>query len=98
MHTHTRVHILIETKTGCLNTVNLFPVDHIQLGKHHQQRSVSLVSDLQQVRACCGRMHDMLLTVTHYVDDVLVSNSIFPVITMCFSDYMIIISEYVVFN
>ncbi|KAK2140356.1 hypothetical protein LSH36_1381g00005 [Paralvinella palmiformis] len=46
-------------------------VDHIQLGKHHQQRSVSLASDLQQVRACCGRMHDMLLTVTHYIDDVL---------------------------
>ena len=51
----------------------MFSVEHIQLAKHNPKRSVSLVTDLQQVRACCGRMHDMLLTVTRYVDDVLVS-------------------------
>ena len=32
-----------------------------------------MATDLQQVRACCGRMHDMLVTVSHYVEDVIVS-------------------------
>jgi len=46
-------------------------VDFIQLGKHNPKRTVTMVSDLQQISATCRRLQDMLANVTNYVDDVI---------------------------
>ena len=43
------------------------------MGKHNPKRTVSMVTELQQVSAMCARLQDMLGTVIQYVDDTIVS-------------------------
>ena len=51
----------------------LFTVDLIQMGKHNPKRTVSMITELQQVSTMCARLQDMLATVAQYVDDIIVS-------------------------
>jgi translation initiation factor 3 subunit F len=46
-------------------------VELIQMAKHNPKRTVSMVTELQQVSAMCARLHDMLATVKQYVDDII---------------------------
>ncbi|ELU16800.1 hypothetical protein CAPTEDRAFT_177448 [Capitella teleta] len=46
-------------------------VELIQMAKHNPKRTVSMVTELQQVSAMCARLNDMLATVKQYVDDII---------------------------
>jgi hypothetical protein len=69
------IFIPIGVETVCYEAEKV-GVELIQMAKHNPKRTVSMVTELQQVSAMCARLHDMLGTVSQYVDDVIVSIAI----------------------
>lgn len=68
------------------------------MGKHNPKRTVSMVTELQQVSAMCARLHELLATVTEYIDNILVSYSGFRLASSALENWVLFLfSRLVIF-